>query len=389
MKILHVCLAAFFPDNYAYQENLLPKYHKKLGYEVEVLASLQTFDENGKIIYLSKPSQYVNEYEIKVTRLQNRKPFKLMRRLRIYNGTMSAIEKSNPDIFFIHNGSFLDILKIRKYVRKHPEKKIYIDNHGDYINSARNWLSLHVLHKGLWRLCFKLIEPYTTKFYGVLPIRVDFLKDVYGTPPNKTELLVMGADDEKVSEARSKENIELIKKKLGLDEKDFVIISGGKIDYNKPQIIELMEIVHGINNPHVKLIVFGNVIPEYKEKVHSLSYGNVIFIGWINSQDVYKYYSASDLGVFTGKHSVLWEQAVGCGLPLLVKEWDGMKHIDLGGNVVFISDNSPATVKKALISIVETPEIIGRMKDVAESKGMKLFSYKDIAKRSIEEGFNE
>ncbi len=386
MKILHVCLAAFFPDNYAYQENLLPKFHKKLGYVVEVLASLQTFDKDGKMIYLPEPSEYMNEYDIKVTRLQNRKPFKIMRRLRIYQGTMAAIKKSNPDIFFIHNGSFLDILNIRRYVKKYPEKKIYIDNHGDYINSARNWFSLQFLHKGLWRLCFKLIEPYTTKFYGVLPIRVDFLKNVYGTPSNKTELLVMGADDEKVEEARSKESIELIENKLGLDENDFVIITGGKIDYNKPQIIELMEIVHSIDNPRVKLIVFGSVIAEYKDKVQSLSYGNVKFIGWINSQDVYKYYSVSDLGVFTGKHSVLWEQAVGCGLPLLVKEWDGIKHIDLGGNVKFISDNSPVSVKKALMDIVETPKSIVRMKEIAESKGMKFFSYTQIARRSIQEG---
>ena len=49
MKIVHLCLASFYPDNYSYQENLLPKFHKELGYDVEVIASTQSFDEYGKV----------------------------------------------------------------------------------------------------------------------------------------------------------------------------------------------------------------------------------------------------------------------------------------------------------------------------------------------------
>ena len=33
MRILHMCLGSFFVDNYSYQENILPKYHKALGNE--------------------------------------------------------------------------------------------------------------------------------------------------------------------------------------------------------------------------------------------------------------------------------------------------------------------------------------------------------------------
>ncbi len=30
MKIVHMCLGCFYPDNYSYQENMLPKYHKEM-----------------------------------------------------------------------------------------------------------------------------------------------------------------------------------------------------------------------------------------------------------------------------------------------------------------------------------------------------------------------
>lgn len=32
MKILHICLASFYIDNYSYQENLLPKFHMISAY---------------------------------------------------------------------------------------------------------------------------------------------------------------------------------------------------------------------------------------------------------------------------------------------------------------------------------------------------------------------
>ena len=62
MKILHLMLGCFYIDNYSYQENYLPKYHKMLGNEVEIVASLVSFDENGKSTVLPKADKYTNEY---------------------------------------------------------------------------------------------------------------------------------------------------------------------------------------------------------------------------------------------------------------------------------------------------------------------------------------
>ena len=60
MKIVHLCLASFYPDGYSYQENLLPKFHKELGLDVEVIASTQSFDKDGRICYLNKTGSYIN-----------------------------------------------------------------------------------------------------------------------------------------------------------------------------------------------------------------------------------------------------------------------------------------------------------------------------------------
>ena len=52
MRILHLCLANFYIDNYSYQENMLPKYHKMMGHYVSVIASKVSFDENGELCLL-------------------------------------------------------------------------------------------------------------------------------------------------------------------------------------------------------------------------------------------------------------------------------------------------------------------------------------------------
>ena len=161
MKVVHMCLACFFPDNFSYQENMLPKFHKQLGYDVEVIASLVTFDKNGKESYLKEGSRYINEYGIPVTRLNNKKPIHIYRKLKRFYGVYEAIEEAEPDILFIHGCQFMDMDIVVKYIKKNTNVTVYVDNHADASNSGTNILSKNILHKILWRHNAKIIEPYT------------------------------------------------------------------------------------------------------------------------------------------------------------------------------------------------------------------------------------
>ncbi len=384
MKVVHLCLASFFPDGYSYQENMLPKFHKEQGHQVVVIASLVTFDKNGKATLLSQANTYINEHGIKVTRLNYRTPLKVWERFRRYIDFAKVLDSSKPDVLFIHGCQFLDIDVVVKYVKKHPQVKVYVDNHADFSNSATNWLSKNVLHKMIWKHCAQMIEPYTTKFYGVLPVRVDFLKNVYGLPADKCELLVMGADDDAVKAADKPKIKAEIRNKYGIDADDFLVITGGKIDAFKTQTLLLMEAVQKIDDPKVKLIVFGSVTPELKDKVEALADGKKVqYIGWVKSEDSYAYFAAADLAVFPGRHSVFWEQVAAQGIPMLCKRWDGTTHVDLGGNVRFLTEDSVEEIKNNIEELCDFSEEYKRMKKVAVEEGMKTFAYSDIARRSI------
>jgi len=354
-----------------------------MGFNVEIIASLFTFDKTGKGCYLKKGGSYINEYGIFVTRLEYKKT-KYSKKLRLYEGTYDSIEKAKPDIIFIHGVQFLNIKNVVKYVRKNPNVKVYVDNHADFSNSATNWISKNILHKIIWRKCAKLIEPYTIKFYGVLPARVDFLKNIYKIPEEKIELLVMGADDEKVIEAKKPEVTKKIRQRYNIKEDDFLIMTGGKIDNAKKQTLFLMEAVKRIKNDKVKLIVFGSVIKELRDKVNTLSDGKKVqYIGWVDANQTYNYFAAADLVVFPGRHSVFWEQVAGLGIPMIVKYWEGTTHIDLGGNCKFLYNDSVDEIYKNLVNLINNREELENMRQIAESKGIKYFSYREISSRAI------
>ena len=385
MKIVHLCLGAFYPDNYSYQENMLPKFHKQQGHEVEVIASLETFDEHGNPVYYPNAKIYLNEYGIKVTRLLFRKPVSTYKKLKRYVGLYDALVSANPQLIFIHNCQFLDIDIVCRYLKQHKEVNVYVDNHADFSNSATNALSRTVLHGIIWRRCAQSINPYTKKFYGVLPARVDFLTEVYKLPKEKCELLVMGADDELV-EAASKQSVRKdIRGKYNIAQDDFLVMTGGKIDAFKTQTLLLMEAVHKIDNPKLKLIVFGSVTEELMDRVKTLADGvKVQYIGWVDAKDSYQYFASSDLVVFPGRHSVFWEQVVAQGIPMLVKDWEGTHHVDVGGNVDFLHDDSVDEIEKKLLDLINHPDKYEKMKHVAMEKGRTEFLYSEIAKRSIQ-----
>jgi 1,2-diacylglycerol 3-alpha-glucosyltransferase len=385
MKILHCCLAAFYIDNYGYQENILPKMHKLQGHNVEILASTETYLNGIHLSYVDSGT-YKNENGITVTRLPYSRfmPHRVATKLRLYKGVIDKLLEFEPDIIWLHDIQFLSIQQIIVFLKANPSVIVYADGHADFTNSATNWISKNILHRIIYKYCAQKIDPYVKKFYGTLPCRVDFFKDFYKVSNNKVELLVMGVDDTIISRYDRSALRKSIRKQHNILDSDFLIISGGKLNIKK-NIHNLVKAVVSINMDNVKLLLFGkpdeqveNIIEEY------LSHESIIYIGWVNHIQIHENLLAADLAVFPGKHSVIWEQAVGCGLPAIFKRIDGHNHVDLNGNCLFIDDGSEVSIKEALIRVLNDKDLFHTMKEVSRTEGMNHFSYFKIAERSIE-----
>lgn len=383
LKILHICLCGPVTDNWNYQDNLLTKYHVKLGHEVSIMTSQWIWDNKGKLV-VDNRDKYTNSDGAQIRRLKIKGKNNFYKKFKRFEGVIESIKEINPAILFIHGCQFMDIDIIVKYLKNNPQVKVYVDNHADFSNSATNFISKNILHKIVWKSRARSIDPYVEKFYGVLPARVDFLTEVYGLRKEKVELLVMGADDDKVKEAQKNIASKAIRKKYGIDEEDFLIVTGGKIDLAKTQTLLLMKAIHEIQNKKIKLLIFGSVAKELQNEFNSLvDNENIHYIGWVNAEDTYNYFAIADLVVFPGRHSVFWEQVVGQGIPMVVKYWEGTTHIDLGGNTKFIYNDTTDELIENLLEIIDNEEVYQNMHRIAIEKGLEMFSYKEVAKRSI------
>ncbi len=374
-----MCLACFYIEGLQYQENILPKIHKLLGYEVKIVTSQYTFDAQGKES-LREVGQYINADGIEVNILPYRKG-KFAKKYRLYLGLENQLLQYLPDIVFCHGPQFFDIKIIKKYVKNHKNAKLFIDNHSDYINTNITGWKRRIFHMLVWGHCARSVQNETEVFWGVTPLRVQYLQDIYKIESKKTNLLVMGGDGQFIDW----ENRDKIKKhyrsKWGIPEDAFLVVTGGKIDQKK-NIHLLLEAATKLN---IYVLVFGSLKDEIKDDINKYrSEENVRIIGWIESREAYNYFLAADMAVFPGTHSVLWEQAAACGIPMVCKYWQGMDHIDIGGNCHFLYLDSSDEIRECLLNILENIQVYSKMKEVAVENGRKYFSYYEIGKRSID-----
>lgn len=378
MKIVHLCLSCFYIDNYSYQENMLPKYHVKMGHDVTVIASLVSFNKEGKPCLLSSPSVRMDDNGYKVIRLAYKKPQRLNCILRRYESFYETLSAEKPDVIFTHGVAMAEVNSVIHFLKENPHVKLYGDHHGDYINSATTFFSKNVLHKFIWRYFVKKLEPYLIKCYGVTPMRCRFLREMYNLNPNIIEFLPMGVDDDAIPENRIGVR-KSVRKELSVPEDAFLIITGGKIDVRKNTHI-LIETIKRINNPKLHLVICGVLAPEMEYLKEQ--FGNKIhYLGWCNPQRVMNCMVASDLACFPGTHSTLWEQSVGVGLPAIFKRWNEMTHMDVNGNCIFVEGEDVVELENVITKMLDK-DYYQQQKSKAE-KAATSFLYSDIAQKAI------
>jgi len=382
MKIIHVCLAVQYVEGFGYQENTLTQLHAEMGHEVTILTTDRIFNSKYEQIKREK-TEYVNDFGVHVKVLPRSRRYGYYSRFRDFDNVYASLEAEKPDIIFVHGGQTVALKDIIKYCKRHHDVKLYIDQHGDYYNMHVNSWKERLVHHHIYGHWMRKAVPYVRKYWGVTPWRCQYLREVYKIPEDKIGLLVMGGDDRYIHFEQMPQLKIDIRKRLSLDTDDFVLITGGKIDAAK-NIHLLMESVISLGREDVKLIVFGQPTDEMAPTIEKLSGDRRIRnIGWLDSTKVYDYFLSSDLAVFPGTHSVLWEQACACGIPGVFKRWDGMQHVDLGGNALFLDRCDKDELMGCIESIFLDREKYQRMRETAGEKCVKEFSYKRIARRAI------
>ncbi len=388
MRIAHICLAAFYIDGFGYQENILPKLHRKMGHDVIIVASTETYLDRTTLGYV-EPSSYVNEHGVPVHRLPYASwvPRPLRSKVRAYEGLEARLESFRPDLIFVHDVQFWDLRAIRRYVLKWPVP-VYADCHTDFMNSARGFFSRVLLHGVFYRLIISSASPIIQRFFPTLPARADFLHDVYGIDRSKMELLPFGVDDS-LTECLDRRVVRHAgRAQWRIPQDAIVMVTGGKLDTRK-NIHVLIECFSRAKRAgelsNVHLLVFGQATADVEAELLKIDiHDHVHMLGWVPASDIYKAFWAADLAIFPGTHSVLWEEAIGHGLGAVFHWWPGMEHLDLGGNARIIPDGSPKTLDVLLRELAANDAAeIRNLSAAAIKRGPDAFSFSAIALQAI------
>lgn len=386
MKIMHIAPNAPYNEGWGYQENILPRYHAKQGNEVKLVTTLKMHCD-GKIVQ-TLPREFNSKDGFPVVRLAYKKYLfgkkisNILCKLQVYDELCNF----SPDVIFYHGLISVTIKDVIRYKKKREKEghKIFIiqDNHADYNNSKFGNNIKAKLLRAYYIFLNMYSQKYVDRIYGVTPWREQFAREYYRINQTLTDILIMGADDEQINFKNYESIRKNIRKVLNISDTDFLVISGGKIDSNK-NIHILMNACAGIQG--VKLVVFGSVSDEMKETFQTLiaKHNNILYVGWLASDQINNYYFAADLAVFPGAHSVLWEQACACKVPCLFKKWPGMEHVDNGGNSAFISDVTAEKLRETILELKFT-EKYNFMNHVAKSDATDVYLYSNIARKSLE-----
>ena len=146
MKIVHIC--QYYNDGYGYQENLLPRYQKKLGHDVKVITSDRMSYFAGEKDPKIMGTRRFEDSGVPIERLPIWAEFK--GRFVWFKGLDKTLQKEQPDYIFHHGVMSPSLITCSKYKAKNSAVFLAADNHSDLNTSAQNKLWRLGYYQLLW-----------------------------------------------------------------------------------------------------------------------------------------------------------------------------------------------------------------------------------------------
>lgn len=388
MNILMLC--DFFDESLDYQENLLVKYYLKNGHNVTVVTS--TF----KSVFDYYRDQHDNKalqstYKVghaTVHKLRYR--YNILNRLRAFTTITPILEATKPDLIYVHD-IMLNLPEAIRYMKRNPSCRMIMDYHADYSNSGKNALSLKILH-GVFRKWFlDRARPHLSRIFPVVPSGAVFLNEIYKVPLHEMELLPLGADTDLAHAVAADGQRSKRRAALGIGAEDIVIFTGGKLTPLKKTEL-LFEAVSRINDVRIKILVAGTASDEdiaYATDLQSRAkaLGCVHFTGWLGREEMYRHLDIADLAVFPASQSVLWQQAIVMGLPLIAGDLghQDISYLNFHDNIIKLSkeDIRADCIAAAIGSIIDDPARMAAMSAGARRVGEEHLNWDRLIDRTL------
>ena len=311
-KVAVICYS--YSDGFAYMEQKLAKAFVDLGMKVLVICSTANRVDSKNVVRVKKGEYESEGYSV------CRLPFIMGGHLPnhrmpiILKGMYTRLVAFEPDIIYHMSCSAINLLSVRKYMKKHPETALFVDNHAALSNSANNYLSKVILHKVIYKTIAQRVDKYVKKYFYIGPEEKEFLEGFYHLSKEKCYFFSLG--DFVPEDALYLKERNHFRNSENLTDSQIVITYSGKFTQRK-KTIEILQFMVNLlredNNIHFYLIgsVEDDTIAEQFNKLVNQSTPNFTYLGWKSSEDLKRILCGTDIYI-QYEPSVTFQTALCC-----------------------------------------------------------------------------
>ncbi|MEA4870608.1 MAG: glycosyltransferase family 4 protein [Christensenella sp.] len=388
MKIVHV--VQHYMPGHTYQENYLPAEMKKLGHEVSVISGVDNPE-----FYTDAPHQpgdVIRDKDVSVR-------YAKMRYRSLHtkiDGLYDLLTEEKPDLVFVHGFLIARNFELVRYANRHPDCAFCADTHETYLlafnacfsgtlkDRIRRILYFRIVYR-LWRR--QMEKRYSVIFYVTPPRRTYAVKEL-GFSEEKLKPLWLGAELESLPYDRKAALRGEVRARLNIPAGARILILAGKLD-EKKRPVELAEAFARLDDTRWWLVYVGSVEDEIRARIERAAggTGRVRYTGFLPGEAVLEQIAASDLAVYPGAHSVLWEQTACLGIPAAFHEPEPGDAAHLSDpaepGAVFLKNGSAEELYELLKTLTQDETLLVSMGERARKYGEGHLSYTELAKRAI------
>lgn len=314
-----------------YGENEISQALIKLGHSVTIVTGDKYFpfpnyeDTVGKLLG-SREQKVGKRKEKGVTVIREKIIIEFAARA-FFGGVKERISQVKPDLILV-SGTSTPVAVQAALFKPNNTRLILIDSHLPSELRSGNTLFKDIFYFTFRTFFASLISKRADKIIAVQEGTVQVIKQAYGI--EKIPVIISHGTDMELFKFNKNERKNM-RKKLGLKELDFVIITTGKIIPAKG--VELLfQACQTLFKKHstIHLLVIGDGPDEYKQKclrfIPESKKKHVHLEGIQRQNTLPAYYSAADVAVWPLQESLAMNDAISCGLPIIANDKIGVKE---------------------------------------------------------------
>lgn len=307
-------------------------------------------------------------------------------------GILPTLKKNKFFYFqvpFFLLGEYLALRKLTKKIKPDTIHAHWIIPQGliAYLNKKRGGADYVVTShgsdilglKGFKKLKQKIMHNAKSVTVVSNAIKKEVLETIDSSLEDKIRVIPMGVDSKKFN-PKKKDNS--IKKKYKINGPFLLFVGRLAPEKGITYLIEAMpEVIK--SNPKTKLMIIGSgtLEEEIKNRVKELNIqDNIIFMGWVNHDDLPKYYATADIFVSPSLREgtpVTYIECLSCGTPILVGDIPISKEIiEIDKNNGLVTIQNSNNIEKNLLTFLKKKKL-----KVNSNKIKKIYDWGIISKK--------